>query len=134
MKAKSVEPTSARLLAACPKATESASSGSTAQPRAIYRALKERCYDNPDDPEDKWAHQGRLSRTALPDDVLEKRLAWARYMRDEVRHTQHWYFKHCVWTDLCNKILPRSPQKANKMILARKAGKGWMSKGAKAGR
>ena len=49
-----------------------------------------------------------------------------------MRHTQQWYFKRCIWTDLCNKILPRSPQKANKMILARKAGKGWMSKGAKA--
>ena len=132
MKANNVEPTYTRLLAGCPKATVSASTGSAASPDAIYRVLKERCYDNPENPDEKWEHQARLSRTALPDDVLAKRLAWGEYMRDEAHHTQQWYFKHCVWTDLCNKILPRSAQKANKMVLARKAGKGWMSNGAKA--
>ena len=43
-------------------------------------------------------------------------LAWGVYMKDVVKHTGAWYFKHVVWTDICNKILPRSQWRAEKMV------------------
>ena len=131
MKARNKEPTYARLISACPNATTTARAGLPAEPGAVYRVLKERCYDDAANPEDKWEHQSRLSRTALPEAAMSKRLAWGQFIRGEVHHTERWYFNRCVWTDMCNKILPRAAQKANKMALARKAGKPWMSKGAK---
>ena len=129
MAAKDREPTYARLVTACPNAVVNRTTMQPVAKRAVYTILRERCYD--ETPDDTWTHQARLSRTALPASVMEKRLAWARYMTQEERHTSTWYFRRCVWTDICNKILPRSEAKANKMVLARKGGKGWMSDGAK---
>ena len=42
-----------------------------------------------------------------------------------------WLEERCVlWCDLCNSVLPRTQRKATDMTLARKGGKGWMSKGS----
>ena len=129
MKGNGLEPTYARLVTACPQAVVNDDTGEAVNKHAVYTLLRERCHDG--NPEEKWEHQSRLTRTGLPPLVMGRRLAWGLYIRDEVRHTGAWYFKRCVWTDICNKILPRTQQKANKMILARKGGKGWMSNDAK---
>ena len=91
----------------------------------IYTVFRVFCFD--DDPCDPWAHRNRLSRSALSDLAKEKRWAFATHMLS-LRHTAQWYFTHVVWCDLCNSILPRTQRKATEMALARKGGKGWMSK------
>ena len=45
-----------------------------------------------------------------------------------LKHSPKWYYDKLVWCDLCNSILPRTQKKANELALARKGGKGWMSK------
>ena len=47
-------------------------------------------------------------------------------------HIAQWYFDRLVWCDLCNSIVARTQKKAKELALARKGGKGWMSKGSQA--
>ena len=49
-----------------------------------------------------------------------------------LRHTAQWYLSNLVRCDLCNSILPRTQKKAAELALARKGGKGWMSRGSQA--
>eukprot|EP00973_Karenia_brevis_P023142 3187111-Karenia_brevis.AAC.1 len=48
-----------------------------------------------------------------------------------LKHTSHWYWRHVVWTDICNSVLPTTIRKANTQALGHKAGSGWMSKKTK---
>ena len=85
------------------------------------------CYDK--NPDKKWANRRRLSRKALTASTMLRRMAWAEYMRS-LRHTARWYFKHCVWVDICNTILPTCEKKCEEQTRGRKSDKTWASEDA----
>ena len=126
MKESGMEPTYSRVIAACPNATRNPDTGKPVSKNLIYDIFENDCYD--DDPEHAWYHRARFSKVALTEDVMEKRLAFAKLVIGW-NHTGAWYFNHVVWTDLCNSILPRTEKRANDMALACKGGKGWGSDG-----
>ena len=94
--------------------------------KRVYDIFREECYD--DGAEEPWSHRRRLSKTALPDKLMEKRLDWQRYMVG-LGHTAEWYYKNVIWFDLCNSIIPKTEQKATEMALAHKPKSGWISPG-----
>ena len=130
MKTGGEEPTYARVLGTCPNAVVNPDTGKPVNKHAVYTVFRERCYDDDSDPDDRWECQQRLARNALTEECQARRLAWGHYIRDFDHHAS-WYYRHVVWTDLCNTILPTTEQRAKEMALARKAKKGWISTGSK---
>ena len=126
MKKRKIEPTYPKILAACPQAVINPDTGKPVTRRRIYDVFRELCYD--EDPEHPWSHRARFSKKALTDVQKEKRLECACAIQ-ELRHTAKWYFEKVVYADICNSILPRSETKAEEQVLARKAGRGWLSEG-----
>ena len=125
LKRAGTEPTYAAVVAACPNATRNPETDEPVDKKLIYAVFRESCYD--EDPSDPWDHLSRLSRSALTEAAKAKRLAFATHVL-ALNHPAQWYFKHVVWCDLCNSILPRTKKKATELALARKGGKGRMSK------
>ena len=130
MKERDVEPTYKKLLSTCPSAVLNPDTGKPVDKKRVYNVLRDRCYDDADDPEDTWEHQARLTKAALPDSVQVKRKAWADAV-DNLDLSPQWCYWKLLWTDLCNSILPLSEKVASEQALARKGGKGWMSKKSK---
>ena len=124
------EVTYTMLLANNPNALQNSETKEPVGKKAVYRILRERCHDDPNNPEDTWDFRERGSSKALTDGEIEKRLVWARHMKG-LRWQAWWIYKWVVWTDICNSLLPRSEKRHNQMILSRKGGKGWLSKGSK---
>ena len=127
LKAEGEEPTYSAVVAACPVATLNPATGEPVDKALLYTVLRESCYDDDDDPEDTWDHRNRLARGALDEAAMLKRDAFAIHVMG-LRYTEQWYFFNLVWCDLCNSIVPRTQKKAQELALARKGGKGWMSK------
>ena len=128
LKARGVEPTYSLVIAQCPNASINPITGEAVSKDVVYDILENRCYDI--DPETPWSHQKRLSKVpVLPQDV-PKRLAFGRYMLS-LKHTAAWYWRHIIWTDICNSVLPTTVRKANAQALARKSGSGLISADAK---
>ena len=128
MKQRGVEPTYALIIAQCPNASINPNTGQPVSKQVVYDIFESRCYDI--DPETPWTNQKRLAKVAvLPQDV-PKRLAFGKYMLS-LKHTPYWYWRHVVWTDVCNSVLPATLRKANAQALAQKGGSGWMSDDAK---
>ena len=126
MKKRKIEPTFPRILAACPQAVVNPDTGKPVGKKRIYDVFRALCYD--EDPVHPWSHRTRFSKKALTEVQMEKRLECAHAVQ-ELRHTAKWYFDKVVYTDICNSILPKSETKAEEQVLARKAGKGWLSAG-----
>ena len=129
LKSEGHEPTYSAIVAACPAAVKNPKTGEPVDKKRVYDVFREFCYD--DDPSDPWVHLSRLTRSALDDPAMQRRLAFATHMLASP-HTASWYYTNLVWCDLCNSILPRTEKKAREMTLARKGGKAWMSKGKQA--
>ncbi len=127
LKKKGLEPTFSLVVAQCPKATLNPTTGVTVDKKRVYDAMRELCYDV--DPNRRWTHRPRVSKSALTEDDERKRLQFGHYVQG-LGHTDHFYFWWAVWTDICNSILPRSTKRAAQQALARKAGKGWGSEGS----
>ena len=127
-KASGGDPTYGHICATCADDVINPKTGKPVDKRAVYTVFKERCYDDASNPNNTWRNRARLSRQALPEDVMAKRCAWAAFIMS-LRHTSKWYFTNLVWTDICNSVLPRTEKKAAEQALARKAGKTWMSEG-----
>lgn len=127
MKAKGVEPTYSRVIAACPHASRNPDTKKTFSKKRVYAVLKERCFD--DDAGSPWKHKARYCKTALTEEQTRKRLKFAHAINSK-GHTAAWYYKHVVWTDLCSSILPTTEQSASDQALARKGTKGWVSPGS----
>ena len=89
--------------------------------------FRERCYD--DEPDRPWEHKARFSKTALTEEQEVKRRKFGEAVQRK-GHTDAWYFKNVVWTDLCNSILPETERVAHEQALARKGRKGWASQGS----
>ena len=94
----------------------------------MYDIPENRCYDI--DPAMPWCHQKRVATSPVLPQDLPKRLAFGVHMLGLMR-TPYWYWRHVVWTDICNSVLPTTIRKANAQALAQKAGSGWMSDDAK---
>ena len=128
MKERGVEPTYGLVIAQCPNASINPATGCPVGKQVVYDILESRCYDL--DPDAPWSHQKRLAKVAvLPQDV-PKRVAFGKHMLS-LKHTPNWYFRHVIWTDICNNVLPTTVRKANAQALAQKGGAGWMSSDAK---
>ena len=121
------EPTYSFLMSECPEALENPATGLPVTKKRAYDVMREHCFD--DVPEKPWKHRKRLQKSALPDSVQEARLVWATRIR-LLGHTGAWYFRHVIFVDLCNSILPRSAAKASEQALARKGKSGWISEGS----
>ena len=130
MKARKIEPTYPALVAANPVALLNPNTGKPVDKKRVYAILRERCYDDPGNPQDTWAHHVRFSKNALTDEHMAKRRRWGVYEQD-TNHTEQWYYQNIVWTDICNSILARTEQRQQQMTLARKGSKGWMSEESK---
>jgi len=127
-KAKGEEPTCSLIAARCRKAVLNPATGLPVDKKLVSAVFKEDCYDKtPDEP---WEYAARLARTAFSAPVMGRRLAWALAVIASGR-TAGYYHRNVSWVDLCNSILPRTQQKAAEQALARKGGKGWVSKDAK---
>jgi len=120
------EPTYPALIANNPVALENPSTKEPVGKKRVYAILKERCYDDPDDPEDTWKHRQKSSKIALTPQDIEKRWNWGLYMLAHMWQPW-WIFKNIVWADICNTILPRSEKKHVEIVLSNKGGKGWSS-------
>ena len=120
------EPTYGRICASCPEAVKNPDTGKPVDRKRVFDVFDTMCYD--DGADKPWKNRRRLTKTALPDDVIEKRLAWHGFMVGLGR-TGQWFYKNLIWIDLCNTIIPTSEKKATQQALARKSGRGWMSPG-----
>jgi hypothetical protein len=126
MKRSGSEPTYARILSSCPEAVKNLATSKPVSKRRVYDIFENECHD--DGADRPWKNRRRLTKTALPDDVMKKRLEWQRFMVG-LGHTAEWWHKNVIWIDLCSSILPTSEKKATQQALARKGGRGWMSPG-----
>ena len=127
LKSEGIEPTYAAVVAACPRAVINPGTQEPVHKSLVYRVFRECCYD--EGANEPWDHLARLSRVALTEDAMQKRLAYAEHMLGLPRSAK-WYYDNLVWCDLCNSLLPKTHKKATEMALARKGGKGWMSQGS----
>ena len=130
MKENKKEPSFPKLVAASPKASLNPQTGRTVDKKVVYNILRKRCYDDPNDPEDTWAHDARYAKEALTPQRMVDRLAWSCWMLG-LAHRVSWYHQKIIWTDVCNSILPRTEQMAEEQLIARKGKKGWGSKKTK---
>ena len=121
-KARGVDPTYGQVCGSCKDAVINPGTGNPVDKRAVYVVFKERCYDDPEDPDNTWSNRPRLSRKAITEEVRIKRAEWATWMLG-LRHTGAWYYNNLVWTDICNSVLPRTEKKAAEQALSRKNGK-----------
>ena len=60
--------------------------------------------------------------------MMARRLKFGQSLQKRFR-SSNWLYKHIVWTDICNSILPRSERKASEQARSRKGKKGWLSPG-----
>ena len=91
------EPTFRAVVAQCPRAALNPSTNKVVDKKIIYDALRQHCFDDVE--EHPWHHQARLSKSALPPELMERRLAWGKQVR-QMGHPEGWYFQHVIWTDL----------------------------------
>ena len=127
---KGEEVTYESLVASNPNALCNPNTGEPVGKKRVYAILKERCYDDADDPEDTWGHHACWSKHALTESQMANRLQWAIAFKAEDR-TAQWMFTYVVWTDICNSLIPTSEKRAMEMRLAVKGKKGWRSKKTK---
>ena len=130
MKENGGEVTYPEVVAHNPKACVNPDTERPVDKKVIYKLLKRRCHDDPDDPEDTWAHDYRCSKKALTEGKIEARYKWASELEGNILKPE-WCYQHLIWTDICNSILPRSENMHLKQVLARKGRKGWGSKKTK---
>ena len=112
-----------------PKATVNPQTGKPFTPTYIRQVFRSLCYG--DDPADPWDHQLPHQKTALPDELMQNRAAWAEQTQ-ESSHTPAWYARNCIWIDPCSTIIPGSRQTAFHQRKSRKGkGKRWLSTASK---
>ena len=120
----------ANLVAANPNAFLNSETGEVADKKVVYRILRARCCDDPNDPTDTWRHQARLSKSALTPSAIVERLKWAEHTSGK-KHKPRWLYKKLAWVGLCNSILPRTEKRQAEQTLSRKGKNGWGSKKTK---
>ena len=76
------------------------------------------------------SHRPRPSKVALSENVQAGRLTWAEAFK-ALGIDPGWLYRHLVWTDLCNTVLPRTEQRHIAQTLAKKGKRSWRSKKTK---
>ena len=77
LKAEGEEPTYAAVVAACPGATLNPHTDEPVDKKLVYIVFREHCYDDEDNPSDRWLNLPRLSQKALDDKTKERRYVFA---------------------------------------------------------
>ena len=127
MKERDEEPTYPALVAANKKAALNPTTQRPVDKKQVYTILRERCYDDANDPSDTWTHDTRASESALTEGEMAARYTWGKKMKAK-NHRPDWLYKKVIWTDICSTILARSKKRNREQTLARKGKKGWGSK------
>ena len=89
-----------------PRASRNPHTGEVFDKARILHVFRSMCHDG--DPADTWDLQCSSTKTALEPRLLPLRLAWAKRML-KWHSDKGWYFRHCVWFDPCNTIIPKGP-------------------------
>ena len=118
------EPTYARMIADAPQATQNPNTGRPVDKKRVYDVFRSECRDPGS--EETWEHRARYSKTAITAPMMLKRFAFAKHV-SSLGLTVLWFFRHVIWTDICNSILPRTEAKASAQALSRKGARGWGS-------
>ena len=121
-----MEPTYSRIVSACPNATLNHKTGKAVDEKRVYDVFRASCRDEGAD--ENWEHKARYSKIALSPEMMARRLMFGQSLQKRFR-SSNWLYKHIVWTDICNSILPRSERKASEQARSRKGKKGWLSPG-----
>jgi hypothetical protein len=74
MKRNGHEPTYARILSSCPEAVKNPGTGQPVDKKRVYDIFEEQCCD--DGVTRPWKNRRRLTKSALPEDVMKKRFDW----------------------------------------------------------
>ena len=126
LKSRGGEPTYRTTLASCPSAALNPATGRPVDKKRIYAVFRADCHDG--DPAEPWACRPRLSKSAWPAPIREKRFNFGNFIQG-LNKPDGYYYRHIIWTDLCHDVLPLTEQKATMQAQARKGKKGWMSEG-----
>ena len=121
------EVTYRQILGKCPEAVKNPTSNKPVDKKRVYDVFRTQCYD--DGAELPWENRNKLQKSALPDCMIEERRLFCKYLL-KLPHTDDWYYKNLIWTDMCNDIIPTSELMAAKQALARKGNRKWMSPGS----
>lgn len=118
-----VEAVQARAQRAC----TNPDTGEVFDKACVLKVFRTMCHDG--DPTDTWDLHVCSHKTALEPRLLPLRLAWAKRTLNWC-DDKGWYYRHCVWFDPCNTIVPKGPRTAFNQRQAGKRRKVWSSKGA----
>ena len=93
LKREDKEPTVRDVILRAPKATMNPNTSQPFTPKYILEVFRTLCHD--DDPNDPWEHQLPYQKTALPEELIKHRRAWAVKMQ-AMRHTPAWCARNCI--------------------------------------
>ena len=127
MKQDDIEPTYSMACSRNPEAVRNPDTYEPVSKRVVYRVYKTECFDPGQN--EPWEHGARVQKTALPDEVCDKRLALVKHLI-QLGRGAGWCHRNVIWLDFCNSIIPKTARRAKEQALARKANKGWRSPGA----
>ena len=96
LKKRGVEPTYARVIAACPKAAVNPATKVPFTKSTVYSVLAEECYD--EDPCLPWEQRFILFKAAVSSDARQERAGCARLVRGWTRRNAR-YYSHLVLAD-----------------------------------
>ena len=82
MKARGEEPTYPALIASNPQALLNPQTCKHVGKKRVYAIMESLCFDDPENPDDTWSHLARLSKNALTDGQIVKRLRWAEHEQE----------------------------------------------------
>ena len=129
LKNSGLEPTVASVLARCGKAANNPETGESFSVPTVTKVFKTLCYDQ--DPTVPWSFASPFQKTALPPNIIQDRLAWAKKVK-AMNKTPAWYFRNCIWVDPCSTVIPAAKRTVFDQQQATKGkGKRWISSDAK---
>lgn len=86
--------------------------GNVISKATLSKIFKSFCYDDPNNKSDTWNNQNTLSKTALAQSTMRRRLAWAESLLEDNRiTTPGWAFRNLIWYDPNFEVLPGSAAK-----------------------
>ena len=122
------EVTVGAVQARAPRACTNPGTGDVFDKARILKVFRTMCHDG--DPADKWDYYVCSHKTALEPRLLPLRLAWAKRALNW-HADKGWYFRHCVWFDPCNTIIPKGPRAVFNQRQAGRGRKVWTSRGSR---
>ena len=129
LKKAGAEPTVATVIARCPRAATNPATRIPFTAPTISKVFKTMCYDVK--PEEPWACQSPYQKTALPQPIIDQRLAWAKEIK-KLGKSPMWYMNNCIWMDPCNTVVPAAKRTVfDQQQKAMGRHKRWISKDAR---